>query len=93
MVKRLQKSKSLLLNVEEFVADVLFVINVFLIVSEIFLFNNNKRKNIYFFVWARPGGLIVEVERQTNFHLPVSYRTDGITQTILIIHWVDGGRY
>ena len=34
---------------------------------------------------ARTGRLIAEVERHTYSQLPVTYRTDRITQTVLLI--------
>ena len=52
-----------------------------------------SNKGVYPFLYcARPGRLIAEMERHTYSQLPVTYRTDRITQTVLLIRWVDEGR-
>ena len=45
-----------------------------------------------FLFCARLGWWIAEVEHYIYFQLPVTYRTDRITQTVLFIRWVDGGQ-
>ena len=47
--------------------------------------NQVVRESIPFSYCARPGRLIVEVERHTYSQLPVTYRTDRITQAVLLI--------
>ena len=44
------------------------------------------------FFSARPERYIIEVECYTYFQLPMTSRTDWITQAMLLIPRVDGGR-